>query len=75
MLYLIWFLSLVTTYFVGYRQGEITKKIKTIEESVKQKINKPPEEEPKSDFIDPTDEVAEAIYEHEQMMKKMNPNE
>lgn len=39
---------------------------------VKSKVDKKVEETPRSTIIDPSDEVAEAIYAHEQMMKKLN---
>lgn len=38
------------------------------------KVSKKPEpEEPQSTIIDPLDEVAEALYARDQLMKKMNP--
>jgi len=44
-----------------------------LEEVVKSKVDKNPEpEEPQSQLIDPTDEVAEAIYQHNLMMEKLN---
>jgi len=75
MLYLVWFLSLIVVYYLGYKQGDLVKKVRSIEETIKKKIDKPIEEEPTSDFIDPFDEVSEAKYQHEVMMKKLNPDE
>lgn len=72
MLYLLWFLSLIAIFWLGYKLGDITKKVKSVEQVVKQKMAKPVEEEPTSEVIDPLDPVQEAIYEHKKMMEKLN---
>lgn len=72
MLYILWFLSLIAVFWLGYKLGDIAKQVKAVEEAVKQKVDKPAEA-PTSEVIDPYDEVQTAIYEHDQLMKKMNP--
>lgn len=47
-----------------------------LEEVIKSKVDKKPEpEEPKSTVIDPLDPIQEAIYEHNKMMERLNPDE
>lgn len=71
---LAWIVSLGFAYLLGSKLRDITKKIVELEEVVKSKVDKKPEEpESVSEIIDPTDEVQEAIYEHEQLMKRLNP--
>ena len=68
-----WVVSLIAVFFLGYHFRGLTKKIEHLEETIKLKVDKPAEPEtPKSVLIDPTDEVQNALYEHEQMMKKLN---
>lgn len=69
-----WVISVIVAYLLGNKLRDITKHIAELEEVVKSKVDKQPEEpEPVSKIIDPTDEVQEAIYEHEQLMKRLNP--
>ena len=76
MLYIAWFLSVVMSFYAGYKLRDLTKKIEVLQEVVKEKIDKPKEpEEPKSQVIDPLDPVQTAMYEHELLMKRLNPNE
>lgn len=78
MIYLIWFLSLLAAFFLGYKFGDLTKKVKAVEQAVKQKLDKKPakiQQEPVSSIIDPLDEIQTAIYERNKMMEKLNPNE
>lgn len=75
MIYIAWIISLVVTFYLGYKFGELEKKVKKIQETVKQKIDKPKQEEPQSEIIDPLDEVQTAMYEHKQLMKRLNPDE
>jgi len=66
-------IACISTFFLGYHFRGLTKKIEHLEEVVKSKVDKNPEpEEPQSQLIDPTDEVAEAIYQHNLMMEKLN---
>lgn len=74
MIYLVWIISLIATFYLGYRFGELEKKVKQVQQVLKQKIDKPPEE-PQSEIIDPLDEVQTAMYEHRKMMEKLNPDE
>lgn len=70
---LVWVITLVCAFFLGYFLRGLTKKIAQLEEAITMKVDKKPEpEEPKSQLIDPTDEVQNAIWEREQMMKKLN---
>lgn len=71
MLYLIWFLSLLLTFYAGYQFKRFKERVDIIEEAVKAKVDKP-KEEPESMLIDPTDDVQTAIYEHKKMMEKLN---
>lgn len=67
-------IACIFTFFLGYHYRVLTKKVEHLEQVVQSKVSKPViSDEPKSTIIDPTDEVAEAIYVHEQLMKKMNP--
>lgn len=75
MAYILWSLSLFATFTLGYKLGDITKKLTVVEQILKEKVDKKPEpEEPVSNFIDPYDEVQTAIYERDKLMKKMNPD-
>lgn len=74
MIYLIWLLSLIVVFWLGYKLRDIVSKIEVVQEVLKEKVDKKPEEpEPVSNLIDPTDEVQTAIYEHDKMMEKLNP--
>lgn len=74
MIYLVWLLSLVAAFGLGYKLRDITSKIEVVQTLLKEKVDKQPDEpEPISNLIDPTDEVQTAIYEHDQLMKKLNP--
>ncbi len=67
-------IACIATFFLGYYFRGILDKIKHLEELLETKVSKPKEPEtPKSSIIDPDDEVSEAIYAREQLMKKMNP--
>lgn len=74
MLYLIWILTLVIAFYLGYQAKQFKTKIDTIEEVVKAKVDKP-KQEPQSTLIDPTDPIQEARWEQAQMLKKLNPDE
>lgn len=73
MLYLVWAISIVASFYLGYKFGDLTKKVEAVQEILKEKIDKP-KEEPNSQLIDVLDPVQSARYEHEQMLKKMNPD-
>lgn len=76
MLYIIpaWLASLIAAYWLGYFIRGLTKRIEQLEKTIKNKADKQPEvEEPTSTVIDPYDEVQTAVFEHEQLMKKLNP--
>jgi len=78
MLYLIpaWILSCIATFWLGYFLRGITKKIAELEKVVQSKVDrKPPPEEPKSVLIDVYDEVQTMLYEHEQLNKRLNPDD
>jgi len=65
-------LSSIVTFLLGYYLRGLKKQVEELAEVVKSKVDKKVEETPRSTIIDPSDEVAEAIYAHEQMMKKLN---
>lgn len=69
-------LACIATFFAGYYYRDLKKRVERLEQVVKAKVDKPVvPEEPKSTLIDPDDPVQTAVYEHEQMMKKLNPDE
>ena len=68
-----WTLSLIATFLLGYHYRDLTKKVEHLEKVVKSKEDRKVVEEAKSQLIDPSDEIQNAIYEHERMMKKLNP--
>jgi hypothetical protein len=71
-----WLASVVLAALYGYHFRGLTKKIEHLEQAIQTKVGKQPEpEEPKSEVIDPLDEVQTAMYEHKKMMEKLNPNE
>lgn len=71
-----WVVSCIATFFFGFHYRGIVKKVESLEAEVKLKIDKPViEPEAGSQLIDPLDPVAEAIWEHEQLQKRLNPNE
>jgi hypothetical protein len=74
MIYIAWVLSLAIAFTGGYYSKVVVKRVEVLEETVKSKIDKPVIEEPKSQVIDPYDEVQTAIYERDKLMKKLNPN-
>lgn len=70
-----WVLSLVGAYLLGYHIADIRKRIADLASIIKSKVDKEPIEEPKSEIIDPDDPVKEAMWEHEQMLKRLNPDD
>lgn len=75
MIYLLWLLSLLIAFALGYKLGDITKKLRAIKELLKEKADKvqPEPEKPVSEVIDPYDEIQTAIYERDKLIKKLNP--
>lgn len=66
-------LTAVACFLLGYYFRDTRQRVKQIEEVLEQKIDKPKEpEEPQSIVIDPLDPVQTAIYEQQQMMKRLN---
>lgn len=74
MSYLAWAVSIVASFLLGYSFGRMGQKIKALDMELKRKVDKV-DEEAKSLLVDPTDEIQTAIFEAEQMRKKLNPNE
>lgn len=71
-----WVVSCIAVFLVGYHYRGIVKKVESLEAEVKLKIDRPVvEPEVESELIDPLDEVQTAIYERDQLMKRLNPNE
>lgn len=71
-----WLISLVITTLLGYYSHALKEKVELLEEALKAKVDKKPSEpeQPRSEIIDPLDEVQTAIYEHKKMMKRLNPD-
>lgn len=74
MIYIAWVFSLALAFLGGYYSKVVVRKVEHLEETIKSKADKPTVEESKSQIIDPYDEVQTAIYEHEKMMKRLNPD-
>lgn len=76
MLYVVWALSVMGAFWLGYRFQLLTKEVGVLQDAVKAKVDKKPKpEEPQSTLIDLTDQVKEAQWEHDQMIKRLNPDE
>lgn len=71
MVTLAWLLSIWLAFSLGYGVKDIRKRVESLEENIKQKIDKP-KDEPESELIDPLDEVKEAQYQQQQEMKRLN---
>lgn len=66
-------IACIASFFLGYHFRGLTSRVAQLEETIKQKIDKPVEiEEPQSEIIDPDDPIQEAIYERDQLMRKIN---
>jgi len=72
MLYIAFTLGIIASFCLGYYIRSLRSKIEALETTVKQKVDKPPEEA-QSTVIDPYNEVQTAQFELEQMNKKLNP--
>ncbi len=72
MLVVAFILVAIISFVFGYKLRDVFKRVEKLEATIKAKVDKPVEEKPKSEFIDPLDEVAEAQYEHKKMMDKLN---
>lgn len=73
MLYIVWFLSLIASFMLGYYFRDTRQKVKALEELVKEKVDKPKQpEEPQSMLIDPDDPIQTAQWEQAEMMRKLN---
>ena len=69
-------LSSIATFFLGYHFRGLTKKVEHLEEVVKTKVDRKPEPEgPKSEVLDPLDQIQEAQYQHKLMMQRLNPED
>lgn len=75
MIPLAWVLSLAGAFFLGYHYRRLNNKVQELEIEVKKKITKPEEIEPKSVLIDPLDPIKEAMWQAEQLNKRLNPDE
>ncbi len=78
MLYIIpaWIISCIATFWLGFWLKGLAKKVIELQEVVKSKVDKkPPVEEPKSELLDPDDPIQEAIWQHKQMQRKLNPED
>lgn len=75
MTVLAWVLSCIATFFVGYHYRELKVALASLRVSLEKKKDVPTQNEGKSVFIDPLDPIQQAKYEHERMMKELNPND
>jgi len=66
-------ISVVASFLLGYHVRNLSDRVQALEEVVKSKVDKPVEpEEPPSSLVDPLDPIQTAIFEREQMMRKLN---
>lgn len=76
MIYVAWILSLTVPFIFGYHFRDLRDKVDLLLETARSRTKKSAlREEPKSELIDPADPVQTAIYEHEKLMKRLNPDE
>lgn len=71
---ILWALSILCAFGLGYFFRYLTTKIKVLEEQVREKIDKP-KEEATSTLVDPLDPVQEALYRQKKIMQGLNPDE
>lgn len=78
----IWFLSLVVIFFLGFYLRTISDRIKklattldALTEQLAKKKQKEEEQKPTSSFIDLEDAGEIIRWEHEQAMKRLNPEQ
>ncbi len=69
---LIWLQLIIISFFMGYHISRFNKRIEVLEKTLKQKVDKKPDD-PVSEVIDPYDDIQTAKYEHDKLMKKLNP--
>lgn len=68
-------ISIMVSFYAGYRYERLISSVKSIQESIKLKVDSKKPMEDKSVFVDPNDPVFVAKMEHERMMKTLNPDE
>lgn len=69
-------IACIATFFLGFHFRDLTKKVEHLEGVIQSKVSRRVEpEEPRSEVIDPMDEVQTAMWEHKKMMEKLNANE
>lgn len=70
-----WVLSILAALVIGYLYRDVRDRLKDIYDLLKEKKDKKPQvEKPTSNLIDPLDIEAEAKYQYEQTLKRMNPD-
>lgn len=77
MLFIIfaWTLSCIATFWLGYGIRSLKHKIEVLEQRVDTKVNKPVKlEEPGSEILDPDDPIMQARWQHEELMRRINPD-
>ena len=74
MIWLAWIISLVCVFYLGFYLKDLRENINSIKTMIKEKP-KPTPLARKSYVIDPDDVQQKAKYEHDQLMKKLNPDE
>lgn len=67
-----WAISVVATFFLGFYLRTLKDALEVAKKVIETKVEKKPEEEPKSLLIDPLDPISEAKYEMEKQMRELN---
>lgn len=62
------------SFVIGYWFYDLSKTVKDLSKVTWDRLQ-PKSEEPQSVFIDPDDLARRVKYEHEEMMKELNPHE
>lgn len=71
-----WVVSCIATFWLGFYLRGLAKKVVELSQELTMKVDRKPQpEEPKSTLLDPDDPVQEAIWQHQQMQKRLNPDE
>ncbi len=77
MAILAWVLSIMGAFYLGYMLSSIRQKLDDMKMVFQEQAEKkkPIEVEPPSSLIDVLDPIQTARYEHEKMMREMNPTD
>ncbi len=70
---LAWVLSVIFGSYIGYRFERLKTQVENIKVVIKDKVDKKKDPEITSNFIDPSDPLTVAKFEHDILMEKINP--